>query len=121
MSHIRSENDNEPLVLAEAFINTIEAFGISYDETSQIISQQYQQILDKGIDPESESGKAAITLINCYRLIYGLVGGNKKHIKHWIHTYNKGLKDIPANLIATQKGLDSVLEYLSQIISEPYL
>ena len=54
-----------------------------------------------------------LNLIQIYKGLYSLCGGDESLMRHWIQTPNTHLQSkVPANLITTEQGIQDVLNYL---------
>ena len=52
-----------------------------------------------------------LTLIQIYKGLYSLCGGDESLMRHWIQTPNTHLKSkVAANLITTEQGIQDVLD-----------
>lgn len=99
-------------VLTKALLNAAKEMGLSTTRLGNIIGKDRSAFSRGGVKPDSKSGELALMLIRCYRSLYVLVGGNREHIHHWMHTQNKGTQGVPAEQIARVDGLVRVTEYL---------
>ena len=99
-------------VLGKALVRASEELGLSNQDLSEIFSQICHVELGDEVDPKSEVGEIATMIINIYRNLYNLVGGNAADMKHWMYSYNTDLNGVPAELINSKEGLVNVLGYL---------
>ena len=52
-----------------------------------------------------------LNLIQIYKCLYIMCGGDESLMRHWIHTPNTYLKSkVAANLITTEQGIQDVLD-----------
>ena len=105
---------NPKFTLSKALINAGKALGLSQAELGKIIGKD-RTSLSRGLDPDSKAGELALLLIRCYRSLFVLVGGKPEDIKHWMHTENSHIGDVPAAKILTAQGLVHTLEYLDAL------
>jgi hypothetical protein len=111
---IQSKSD----VLSEALINAGKALGLSQAVLGEAIGKDRTTIARRRIDPDSKAGELALLLIRCYRALYGLVGGKKDAMRHWMHTENRHTGGVPAEQVKSVAGLIRVGTYLEAIHSK---
>jgi len=99
-------------VLTKALLNASKEMGISITHLEKVIGNENNEIKHTDINPQSKPGELALMLIRCYNSLYLLVGSNKNHIQHWMHTYNNGTHGVPAEQISNIDGLLQVAKYL---------
>lgn len=66
----------------------------------------------RSIDPHSKEGELALLLIRVYRSLDALVGSDERQRKAWLHSQNRALNGVPAELIQSAAGLVAVVGYL---------
>ncbi|HET7670654.1 MAG TPA: MbcA/ParS/Xre antitoxin family protein [Burkholderiales bacterium] len=66
----------------------------------------------RSIDPKSKEGELALLLIRVYRSLDALVGSDAAQRKAWLHSPNRALNGVPAELIQSAAGLVAVVGYL---------
>ena len=66
----------------------------------------------RSIDPKSKEGELALLLIRVYRSLDALVGTDAAQRKAWLHSPNRALNGVPAELIQSAAGLVAVVSYL---------
>ncbi len=81
------EADNK-VILAKATKNAANKLEITSDELTKIIGLEPSAI-NQNIDPASIAGEKALLFIRCYCALHKLVGGNPKHMKHWLKSQTK--------------------------------
>ena len=64
------------------------------------------------VDPKSKEGELALLLIRAYRSLDALVGTDATQRKAWLHSHNRALNGVPAELIQSAAGLVAVVGYL---------
>lgn len=103
-------------VLFKAFFNAIKQLGLDNNHVAKILGVDRTTITrmkNKGeIKTKSKSGEIALLAIRVYRSLYAMVGGDNEMMHHWMHTNNKHLNGIPAELVCTIPGIVHVTEYL---------
>jgi Antitoxin Xre/MbcA/ParS C-terminal toxin-binding domain len=102
-------------VLTSALLNASKEMGISTTHLGKVIDKDSSEIKHTDINPEGKSGELALMLIRCYTSLHALVGNNKKHMQHWMHTHNSGTQGIPVEQLLRIDGLVRVTEYLDTI------
>jgi hypothetical protein len=100
------------VVLTKALLNAGRVLDLSQSALGEIIGKDRTSI-SRGLDPSSKAGELALLLIRCYyRSLFVLVGGRPEDMRHWMHTANRDLGDVPAQTVRSVQGLTRVLEYL---------
>jgi len=112
MSLAVAHDVDQASVLAEALINAGRQLGMSQADLGEIIGKDRTAISRGRIDPASKAGELALLFIRCYRALYVLVGGDPRHMRHWMQTENLHTGGIPAEQVKSVQGLTTVLEYL---------
>ena len=64
------------------------------------------------ISPSSKAGELALLLVRVFRSLDPLVGSDTQLRQQWMHSLNKGLGGVPAQLILKPDGLSRTLSYL---------
>lgn len=63
--------------------------------------------------PEGKSFELSLMLIDVYRSLYAIVGGDILNIKHWMQTPNKHLQlEAPLHLLQRADGIGRLAQYL---------
>jgi hypothetical protein len=112
MSLALAHDTDRASVLAEAFVNAGKQLGLSQAALGEIIGKDRTAISRGRIDPASKAGELALLFIRCYRALYVLVGGDARHMRHWMQTENLHTGGVPAEQVKRVQGLTTVLEYL---------
>ncbi|TNC80801.1 MAG: XRE family transcriptional regulator [Oleiphilus sp.] len=110
---LEGKSATESEVLGDSLMRSIELMGIRKQDCEQIIGVSktgMRNIMLRGVDPESKTGELCMYLVRVYRALYSLVGGNKKQMKHWLHTPNKAFGS--AEPVAHMKRVEGLLEVL---------
>ena len=102
-------------VLGRALVKAGKAFGLTQADLGIVVGRDRTAISRQALEPSSKSGELALLVIRAYRALYVLVGGDGKQMKHWMHTPNRHLGGVPAELIRSVQGLNRVVEYLDAI------
>lgn len=105
--------------LAKALLRAQDRLGLRAEAVAQIIGcseARMAKIADgkAGIDPISEEGELALSLISMLRALDTLVGGDDGLRRCWMTTHNSALDGIPAEVLETKDGLVRVLDYLDR-------
>jgi len=112
MSLAVAADADQASVLAEALLNAGKHLGMSQADLGDIIGKDRTAVSRGRIDPASKAGELALLFIRCYRALYVLVGGDPRHMRHWMQTENLHTGGIPAEQVKSVQGLIAVLEYL---------
>ena len=102
-------------VLGRALVKAGKAFGLTQADLGLVVGRDRSAISRQVLEPSSKSGELALLVIRAYRALYVLVGGDGRQMKHWMHTPNRHLGGVPAELIRSVQGLNRVVEYLDAI------
>jgi hypothetical protein len=106
---------NANLVLAKALANAGRELGLTQADVGAVIGRDRTALSRAAITPDTKSGELALLLIRAYRALYVLVGGEAAQMRHWMHTDNRHLGGVPAELMRSVQGLIRVVEYLDAI------
>lgn len=113
MNIAKPEVDPEA-VLSRALLNAGRDLGLSQEQLGRVVGRDRTR-LKNGIRPDSKVGELALLFIRCYRSLYALVDGDVELMRHWMQTYNRGTRGVPAEQVQSAQGLITVLEYLDAI------
>jgi hypothetical protein len=102
-------------VLSRALVKAGKELGLTQADLGAVIGRDRTALSRSAIEPASKSGELALLLIRAYRALYVLVGGDARQLKHWMHTPNRHVGGIPAELVRSIQGLNRVVEYLDAI------
>lgn len=104
-------------VLTKATVNAAELLGLQNTDLAQVIGVSGATVSrykrgDSEISPSSKHGELALLLIRVFRSLDPLVGADAEMRKKWMHSKNKALGGVPAELIVKPDGLARTLAYL---------
>jgi len=102
-------------VLGKALVKAGKELGLTQADLGVVVGRDRTAISRQSLEPTSKSGELALLFIRAYRALYVLVGGDPKQMKHWMHTANRHVGGVPADLIRSVQGLNRVVEYLDAI------
>jgi len=102
-------------VLGRALVKAGKELGLTQADLGMVVGRDRTAISRQSLEPTSKSGELALLVIRAYRALYVLVGGDGRQMKHWMHTSNRHVGGVPAELIRTVQGLNRVVEYLDAI------
>ena len=102
-------------VLGRALVRAGKELGLTQADLGAVVGRDRTAISRQSLEPASKSGELALLVIRAYRALYVLVGGDGRQMKHWMHTSNRHLGGVPAELIRSVQGLNRVVEYLDAI------
>ena len=123
----KNENNGENshdyhAVLTEAFIKATKMMELDNDRMAHLLELDPVTVdhLFKGdtlLNKNGRTGKRALQFIELYRS--GLsVTGSAEDLRYWLHTSNRHLNGRPIDLIMTESGLKTVLNYLQRLKSK---
>lgn len=109
-------------VLSKATVNAAVSLGLSHDELAQCLgisdSSVSQLVASKRlIDPHDQEDGPALKLVQIFRALDALVGGDASARIAWMNTYNKTIGDLPKHAIQTRLGLEHTLGYLNGLVT----
>lgn len=100
------------VVLAKAVLNTAKKLGLCDDQLCKVLGVDYSMIQQlKTLDPSSEPGERALILIQIFRSVYALSGGNAEWIQRFMKSPNRMTGGIPIEQVQDETGLIKVFEY----------
>lgn len=100
------------VVLAKAVLNTAKKLGLCDDQLGKVLGVDYSTIQQlKTLDPSSELGERALILIQIFRSLYALSGGNAEWIQRFMESPNLMTGGIPIEQVQDQTGLIKIFEY----------
>ena len=104
------------VVLTKATLRASSLLGLSNAALAKVIgvsSSTVSRYSDSAcINPASKTGELALLLVRIFRSLDPLVGSDGERRKHWMHSNNRALNGIPAELIQKPDGLSRTLAYL---------
>ncbi|MDO5626546.1 MAG: DUF2384 domain-containing protein [Pseudomonadota bacterium] len=118
MGHAQRQAQADPAtVLTKATLRATDMLHLSASELAQVIGVSPSTVTryrasTAAIAPDSEPGQLALLLIRVYRSLDPLVGSGDGERQAWMHTPNKALGGVPAQLVLTPGGLVKTLDYL---------
>lgn len=104
---------NADQVLTGALQAAGQALSLSAVELTNAL-QVDELVANAPMDPESATGMRALDVIRVYLALRPLVGDDPQAMRHWMRSYNRGTKGVPAEQIQSAEGRDAVLGYLSR-------
>jgi plasmid maintenance system antidote protein VapI len=104
-------------VLAKATARAAELLGLNGSALATVIGASEATVSrivrgERGLAPESKSGELAALLVRLYRSLDALVGNDAQRRLDWMHSPNRALNGVPAELIRKAQGLVAVVAYL---------
>lgn len=119
MSTFDAQFIDRKVVLAEALLKTAERLGLKQVQLASVIGVELaiinQMETNPVLDPTSQQGKSALSLIRLYQALHGLTGGDPVWINHFMNSQNTITGDIPIQQIQTKNGLVKVLEFVEAL------
>ena len=116
MQPARQTQPDPALVLAKATVRAAELLKLSNAALARVIGLSEPTIsrvrAGRGIAPQSKEGQLALLLVRVFRSLDPLVGGDDAKRVAWMHSHNKALQGVPAQLIESPEGLAATLAYL---------
>jgi hypothetical protein len=112
---VADATDQPNAVLGRALAKAGKELGLTQADLGAIVGRDRTAISRQSLEPTSKSGELALLVIRAYRALYVLVGGDGRQMKHWMHTSNRHLGGVPAEMLRGVQGLNRVVEYLDAI------
>ena len=109
---------NDSSVVMQSYVKACDSFGLSNDESARLLGIKRTSFLRRktnGFDTESKEFELQLLLIEIYRSLFALCGGDKKSIKEWMYDYNHHLNDVPITLCFSLRGIVHVSDYLDTL------
>lgn len=117
--NITQSNVNPKVVLAKALLNTADQLGLKQAQVASVIGVHRSSISRLKakliLDSASKQGELALLLIDIYRAVYALSGGDPEWINYFMHSYNEKIRGVPIEQIQSINGLVKVLHFLTKI------
>lgn len=118
-SEIRSSLSKEA-VLSKAMFNASKHLGLSDTELARALGISDTTIcqlaaFERLLDPDSIEGQRALMLIQTFRALDALVGGETTARITWMNSYNESIGDMPKQAVQTLSGLELTLAYLNRL------
>lgn len=119
-SEIRSSLSKEA-VLSKAMLNASEHLGLSHTELARLLgisdtTMSQLAAFECLLTPDSAEGQRALMLIQTFRALDALVGGETAARITWMNSYNESIGDIPKLAVQTLSGLELTLAYLNSMV-----
>lgn len=110
--HTTSEQTTkQKMILAKAVLSTAEQLGLTQDQLALTLNtDSVTTLASLELDPTSEHGELALTLIRIATSLSALTDGDTAWIQHFMKSPNKLTGGIPIEQVQTAQGLNSVLQ-----------
>lgn len=107
----------ERAVLTKALLRAAEKLGLRQKQLGVILGVSPANMSrvfsgSRMVPTDGSEGERALFFLRIYRSLDTLVGGEREKACAWFRAYNKHLEGVPADLVTTFRGLNSVAEYL---------
>lgn len=104
-------------VLTKATLRAADLLGLQNADLAKIIgvsSATVSRYRNSGseISPGTKPGELALLLVRIFRSLDPLVGADNELRTSWMHSHNKALGGVPAQLMRKPDGLTRTLAYL---------
>ena len=118
-TNITQSNVESKVVLAKSLLNTADQLGLKEAQLASVIGVHCDTIssfkANPELDPVTKQGELAILLIDIYRAVYVLSGGDSEWIHYFMNSYNEATKGVPIEQIQTISGLTTVLHFVDSV------
>lgn len=109
-------------VLSKATLNAAEHLGLSQAELAKLLgiseaSASQVAASERFLDPTSQEGERALMLVQIFRMLDALVGGDVDARVSWMNTYSQAIGDLPKHVIQTLSGLGRTQAYLNSLVA----
>jgi hypothetical protein len=103
----------------KALIRSEELLGLTREQVASILhlSSDSLDLYASGevaLSEGSTEWQCALTLVDLYGRLSGLLRGDERQIQLWMRSFNAAFLATPIDLILRPEGLSQVLEYLRQ-------
>lgn len=103
-------------VLTRAVVRASDSLGLAQRTMARVLGVSESSIsrLARGrvVRPGSKEGELAVLFLRLFRSLDALLGGNDAEARQWMHSRNRHLGGVPAELICGIAGLVQVTMYL---------
>lgn len=110
---------DKQLVLAKAFFKVTEQLNFTQTQIATILGISEQATnklkLECQIDPTSQQGAIALSIIHLFKSLYILSGSDLDWIRHFLNSNNQVIGGIPIKKIETPQGLAKVIQFIETI------
>ena len=110
--------DNK-IVLAKALFNIGQQLNLTQTQLASILGISKSKLsrfrTQLKIDPTSKQGELALLLINLFKALHDLSGGDPDWIQHFLKSKNRVTGGVPMEQIETVRGLVSVVQFVEAI------
>ena len=106
-------------ILTKALVSSGELLGLTREQVASILHLGPESVdqfarEEVALKENSTEWQRALMLVDVYRLLSGLVGGDERHVQSWMRSSNDAFLAAPTDLILRPDGLSKILEYLRQ-------
>ena len=120
-SETRSSPKKEA-VLSKAALNAAKHLGLNQSELAKLLGISDSLVFKLAafeyfIDPCELEGERALMLVQIFRALDALVGGDASARITWMNAHNKVIYDLPRHAVQTLSGLKRTLAYLHNLVS----
>ncbi len=122
---VASETSSSPskdAVLSKAALNAAKQLGLSHTELAKLLGTSevsaYQLAAsERFLDPSGHEGERALMLVQIFRALAALVGGEPQARVTWMNKQSKAIADSPKHAVQTLSGLRRTQAYLNSLVT----
>lgn len=112
-----SANERRAHLLGKAVTRASEALGLKQYQLAQVlgVSESSASRLASGdyvLPVDSKAWEFALLLVRIYRSLDAIVGSRQDAVRAWMHSSNRAVNGVPAQLVTSAEGMVRVLNYL---------
>ena len=122
MTSETSSSPSKEAVLSKAAFNAAKHLGLNHAELAKLLRISEEAVLqcvasERFLDPSGHEGERALILVQIFRALDALVGGDASARITWMNAHNKVIYDLPRHAVQTLSGLKRTLAYLNNLVS----
>lgn len=105
---------NNNAVLTKATMHAATQLGLTQYQLEQVLGQNQTTTIE--LDPDSKPGKKALLLIQIFKSLDALNGGDLEWIQYFMCSQNQITGGVPIEQIQNEIGLVKVQKYLQDLL-----
>lgn len=116
---------SKEVVLSKAALNAAKHLGLSGVELAKLLGTSEESAsqlaaAERFLNPNSPEGERALMLIQIFRSLDALVGGDADARFSWMNAHNLAIGDLPRHAMQTLSGLKHTRAYLNSLLAGPW-
>ena len=122
MTSETSSSPSKEAVLSKAAFNAAKHLGLNHAELAKLLRISEESVLqcvasERFLDPSGHEGERALILVQIFRALDALVGGDADARVNWMNAHNQAIGDLPKHAIQSFSGLVHTLAYMNNLVA----